>query len=147
MLAIVGGIGSILLFQGMNAINSFNSALSIFDVETKDAARESLVIAHVRFHDTDDVTLWIRNTGTIDVVIDTITMVRIDTQELLLNNSTIAAEVDFADQVPLKDIKQAGPMDTSLSTSWGSVLGEKFRITVTTTRGSSFDVVAKPLNT
>jgi hypothetical protein len=155
MLAIVGGIGSVILFQGMSGINSFNSSLMVFDAETREAARESLVIAHVRFHDNggnDDVTLWVRNTGTIDVTIDRVTIVKADTQHLILDERFATSTPPT---VPVKEVTRipsTGSLDTSLgeaplSTNWSAVQSTKFIVTVTTVRGSSFEVTALPFNT
>lgn len=141
MLAIVAGIGSVLLFQGMNSINSFNSSMAIFDIETKDSSRESLTITHVRFHDNDDVTIWVRNTGGIDVVVDSVTMIKIAAQTLILNEDFSSSTPP---QVAVKEVTKI-TRGTSLSGSWNPV--DKFRITVTTVRGSSFDIVAQPFNT
>lgn len=152
MLAIVAGIGSVLLFQGVSGINAFNTSLSILKTDKQETLRENLIIEHVRFHDDSnigggtnfrDVTISIRNTGTVELNIDSIMMVEVDSQDLVLNNNT------FPDLKPIfaKDI--AGiPIETTLAgspTIWD--ITKEYRITVTTTKGNSFEFVAKPFNT
>lgn len=144
MLAIVAGIGSVLLIQGMSSINSFNSSMAIFDIETKDSSRESLVIAHARFHSNTKVDIYVRNTGGIDVVVDRVTVVKIDDQKLILNENFASSTPP---QIAFKEVVKIADLSTSLSGTWSDVEGKKFRITITTTRGSSFDIVAKPFNT
>ena len=85
VLAVVASVGSVILFQGLNQINAFNHDLSFHDRAYNDALREDIIFEHVRFDpDTNDLVLYLANIGSIETTISSITVVKIDTQELLL---------------------------------------------------------------
>jgi hypothetical protein len=147
MLALVAGVGSVVLFQGMNSINDVNFALALFESQGAESPRENLVIEHVRFNPTSDqVTISVRNVGTTEVTIKTITMVKIDTQELLLNDDTLETDL-YAKEIT--DITKTASLDPLLATQWNDsdYSTSEYRISVTTERGNSFEEVAVPFNT
>ena len=145
MLAIVAGLGSVLLFQGVSGINNFNTSLIGFQGD-KESASERLIVEHVRFNPTNkDVTISIRNTGTVEVTIDVITMINVDRQELLIN------DIDREDLVLIKDFKDITLTANLLAptTKWSdndanNYKNGEYRISITTIRGNSFETVARP---
>lgn len=152
MVALVASIGSLLLFRGVDAINDFNNfAFSFFGGET-DSASELLLIEHVHFNTTlpnKELNLWIRNTGTVDATINAITMVKLDTQEL------IVGEDSRIDLIPIKSLVKITLKDGQVDLTGGGTQAwtdtyfdnKEYRLTVTTLSGNSFDVVATPFNT
>jgi hypothetical protein len=85
VLALVASIGSVILFQGLNQINAFNYDLSFHDRENNDALREDIAWEHVRFDpDSTEIELYLANIGSIDSTIVTATVVKVDTQELVV---------------------------------------------------------------
>ncbi len=101
VLAIVASVGSVILFQGLNQINAFNYDLTFHDREHSEALREDILFEHVKFDpNTDALSLYLANIGSIDSTIATLTVVKIDTQELLLAWS----DVDAIDgTIPIED--------------------------------------------
>jgi len=150
MLAIVAGLGSVLLFQGINGLNNFNASLALFQ-EDKQSSREDLIIEHVRFHNdappetpTDflNVNITIRNIGTVEVTINTITMVNVTGQDLPINNSTLTDIILVGD---IKSINLETNLQPSATVFWNTRY--EYRITVTTAEGNSFVTLARPFNT
>ena len=87
VLALVASIGSVILFQGLGQINNFTYDLEIFDVVKNDSLRERLDIQHVAFTPgagNDLVTIWVGNYGNVEATVQSITMVKVDDQELIL---------------------------------------------------------------
>ena len=87
VLAVVASVGSVILFQGLNQINAFNYSLTFFDREHNQALREDILFEHVKFELNSDcqceLILYLANIGSIDSTIASITVVKIDTQELI----------------------------------------------------------------
>ena len=142
MVAVVASIGTVILFQGMNSINAFNYDLS-FLTGSKDALFENISIEHVRFNPTtNDVSLYVRNIGTQEVEIDKITMVKIDTQELILNNKT-------SEKIFISDLKNMTQLPTITGGAWNvnQYNNTEYKISITTKAGNSFETIARPFNT
>jgi len=143
MVAVVATIGSVILFQALNGINDFNYYLS-FLTGSKNSSYESAIIEHVRFNPTtNDMDIWVRNTGTVQLEISTVTIVKMDTQNQIIashNRETIPiSQMVNIDQQP---IIPAGIVwnDPTYSAS-------DYRIAITTTSGNSFETTARPFNT
>ena len=140
MVAVVAAIGSVIMFQGLNGINDFNYYIS-FLTGTKNSSYENLVIEHVRFDPvSNDLELWIRNTGTVEAKIAKINMVRIDNQEIIIN--------DNPDQII--SIGELGSMDIPQAIAvWQGTPYEtaQYRISLITSSGNSFETTAVPFNT
>ena len=135
MVAVVASVGSVLLFQGMTGINNFNTYLTNTLQLGTNSAQESFVIEHVRFDPTassKDIYIWIRNTGTVDLTIATIAVVRVDTQELVVYDTSVGQEVEMT------DIHQLTETATFTGTDWGDIATTvDYRISVTTAEGNS----------
>ncbi|MGQ0376248.1 MAG: hypothetical protein ACT4OW_01930 [Nitrososphaerota archaeon] len=161
MLAIVAAFGSILLFQGLEGSRDFTEFLDIFNKGQGESVKEDLMITHVKFGPSNKhVNFWIRNTGSTDIVIDRITMVRIDTQALIVNNKTSTSIVQiFPGEIERIDLSggsvSASPSsitfesncDTWDDTSGCTMRNGHYRLTVVTSRGNIFETVAQPFNT
>jgi len=148
MVAVVATIGSVILFQALNGINDFNYYLS-FLIGSKNSLHENVVIEHVRFTPDDNILdIWVRNTGTVQLEISKITMVRMDTQEVLLtdNPNTIISISDFEDiTTPAIDID--GPAIPG-TPNWEDdpAFITPYRISLTTSSGNSFETTVTPFN-
>ena len=158
MVAVVAAIGSVIMFQGLNGINDFNYYLS-FLTGSKNSAYENLVIEHVRFNPTtSDLDVWVRNTGTVEVDISKITMVRMDTQELILDTNPhvtlpISTLVDLNEQVDTNRDGSIDGTDTWQSSPYDQAPFNvapydtpQFRISITTLSGNSFETTANRFN-
>ena len=122
MVAIVASVGGLLLFQGMNGINNFNQYLQNTLQLGSSSAQESFVIEHVRFDSTENskqLDIYIRNTGTIDLTVATISVVRQDTQELYLYDTSVAQLVQMRELVTIT-FDDTNPTDYTASFTPGS---------------------------
>jgi hypothetical protein len=151
VLAIVASIGSVILFQGLNQISAFNYDLSFHDKEHNDALREDIVLEHVRFvPNSDQLELYFANIGSIDTTIVTGTVVKVDTQELIVawedvpqtngKNSVILVDdntkISLTASLPLANPQQwnsSAYNDTS-----------QYKISITTDKGKIFSEVRSP---
>jgi len=156
MLGIVTVVGSALFIQGLGGITDFNTFLAILSDEGEsELVHENIVIEHVRFHpENESVGFWLRNTGLTTVTVDRITMVRVDTQELIINADLV--EEIFGKEIILVNVtglRVTDGVDLSGScTQWDcssdtALETDQYRISVTSVRGNSFETVAEPFNT
>lgn len=155
MLALVATFGAVFLIQGMEGISTFNSSIEFFKESQTKAAQESIIVEHVTFLPTGKmVSLWIRNTGMIDVTIDRITMVKVDTQDLVIDNSTVSEEI-FVKELEQITITPSTIFSADVPEDWDSnyiatsnrLNSSEYRISITTARGNSFETIARPFNT
>jgi len=148
VLAIVASIGSVILFQGLNQINAFNHDLSFHDREYNEALREDILFEHVKFDpNSTNMTLYLANIGSIDSTIASVTVVKIDTQELVLgweDVSPINGTIPIEDHtiLILNANLQGNPMWNS--TGYNST---DYKISITTSKGNFFSTVATPYDT
>jgi len=149
ILALVAAVGSVILFQGLNQINAFNYELTIHDTERNLALRENVLFEHVWFDLTGkNVTLYLANIGTTDTDIATVTMVKIDTQQLILREEILAgATIVLEDHIQLN--VTANLPDALLVEEWQDEYynDTDYKISITTSKGNFFDTVVKPPNT
>ena len=149
VLAVVASVGSVILFQGLNQINAFNYSLTFHDREHNEALREDILFEHVKFDpNTDALSLYLANIGSIDSNIATLTVVKIDTQELLLAWSDVDA-IDGA--IPIEDHTIVITNVTAIQgtgiwnqTSYNST---DYKISITTSKGNFYSTVASPYDT
>ncbi|MEK6966274.1 MAG: hypothetical protein AABW62_02465, partial [Thermoproteota archaeon] len=89
-LAIVAVFGSVLLIQGVQGVQNFTTFLDIFEETESKSAQEVFTVEHVRFTpNSDAIEIWVRNTGKIDIIIDKVSIVKINSQELIGNKENI----------------------------------------------------------
>jgi len=147
VLAIVASVGSVILFQGLNQINAFNYDLRTFDEQHSAELREDILFEHVRFEPTNtEVILYLANIGSIDTTVATVTIVKIDTQELLLREEFLTGNtILLEDHIELN----ATAILTVGTMQWDDAYynDTNYKISITTSKGKFFDTVAKPPNT
>ena len=104
-----------------------------------------MVITHVNFTPTSQtITLYVRNTGSISAIVYSMTIVKIDTQDLLLNVNGIN------DEIFVKEVSTIVRTDASLGgNNWdhNDYNDKTYEISITTVRRNSFKIVAIPYNT
>ncbi len=149
ILGIVTSVGSVILFNGMNNISAFTYDLSFHEKSKNQIHRENLLFEHVRFeHNTDNISINLMNIGTIKSTISTITILKIDTQEI------IASWVEINQSIPIKDFQKItlGGSEIQLTgiatDTWNddNYLNSEYKISLTTTKGNFFTTVASPFN-
>ena len=152
MLAIVAAIGSLLLIQGIQGTTDFTVFVDSFTEGTGAASKEDITILHVRFvQSTDDVFIWLKNTGDINTVIDRITMVKVTSQELVINNSTDNSgtiEI-FPEESKLFAITGDSITMPSGCSTWIDTQSciTRYTLAIVTSRGNAFETVVEPFNT
>jgi len=146
VLAIVASVGSVILFQGLNQIAAFNQELTLHDTQRNLALREDVLFEHVRFvPSTNELVLYIANIGTTETTIATITVVNIDSQELILRNTTINRSIQIEDHIVINLFPD---LMVSPNDIWNSTEYElkEYRIVVATSKGNFFDTIRTPFN-
>jgi len=155
MLAVVAVVGSLILLQGLQGITTFTASVDFLNVEENTSVQENLIIEHVRFDpDSTDVSVWVRNVGTNEATISKITMVKIDSQDLIISDDSFGETVFFKSVSEFTPTVISLPVDVGEDQKWSSddangkpLKDAKYRITVATAHGNLFDSVVKPYNT
>ena len=146
ILGVVTSIGSVVLFNGMNQINAFSYDLSFHDKTKNEAYRENLMFEHVRFEPgTDQLILYLANVGSTESTIESITVVKTDTQDLIVDwNAYVNSNIQ------IKESSDPITLNANLgSSTWNdpSYLNSKYKISITTSKGNFFTTIAAPFNT
>jgi hypothetical protein len=149
VLALVASIGSVILFQGLNQINLFNHDLTFHDRENNEALREGIVFEHVRFiPNSTEIELYLANVGSIDSTIVTATVVKLDTQELLVAWEDVSITNTNEGKIPVDD-HIVVKLDANLvnATQWNSTQYNgtaQYSISLTTDKGNFVKTVRSP---
>ena len=148
VLALVASIGSVILFQGLNQINAFNQDLTFHDREHSEALREDVLFEHVRFDpDSDNLVLYLANIGNIDTTVAYVTVVNIDTQEMILAWEDVPAingTIPIEDHIEITLNANLPGTDIWNQTNYNST---DYKISISTSKGNFFSTIAKPYNT
>ncbi len=156
MLAIVVPLGSVVLFSGITEITAFNISMSNTIEYRNNSIQEDLVFEHIRFEpSTQTVTISVLNTGSVEIIVDRITLVNMTSQDILFEIHSIGTFVPSV--LPIQssmDIDIDADLDRYAQPpdffSWDD--GEnptdwEYRISIITARGNFFDTVVRPYNT
>ena len=149
MVAVVIPIGVIILSSGMSEVAEFNQKVGVNGEQNINRVQEDVVFEHVRFvPSTKEVILSVRNVGTIETDINKITIVRMDTQDLIFYQDNLAGFISLKNY---SDISINGNLPGPNTWNDGDVYGlykdSDYKISVITSRGNFFDTVARPFNT
>ncbi len=151
LLGIVTSVGSVIMFNGLGSVSAFTYDLSFHEKSKNLIHREDIIFEHVRFvPGFDNIEIDLINIGTIDATISTITILKIDDQEIITNWVDINQSIQIQDN---ERITLTGSNSEVLLTPIGSTwndakyLNSDYKISLTTTRGNFFTTVASPFNT
>jgi hypothetical protein len=152
ILGIVTSVGSVILFNGMSSISAFTYDLSFHEKTKNEIHREDLVFEHVRFEpNTDNIEINLANIGTVESTISTITILKIDNQEIIANWVDINQSIQIKDnqKIILDDIDDSEIILSPPAAIWNDAnyLTSEYKISLTTTKGNFFTTVASPFNT
>lgn len=148
VLAVVASLGSVILFQGLNQINAFNYDLTLYDKEHINELREDLIFEHVRFPPSEmNLELDIANVGSIDSTISTVTVVRIDNQELIINKEFRADTILIEDHLQIILTTATLPLGPDQFWDSDEYRDKMYKISITTSNGNFFSTMATPFNT
>ncbi len=146
ILGVVTSIGSVVLFNGMNQINAFSYDLTFHDKPKNEAFRENLMFEHIRFEPgTDQIILYLANIGTTESTIESITVVKLDTQNILVN-----WDESVGTTIQIKESSDPVIINANLnSQTWDdpTYRTSEYKISITTSKGNFFSTVASPYNT
>lgn len=145
VLAVVASVGSVILFQGLSQISAFDQELNLHDKEHSAALREKILFEHVRFDpDSQELTLYLANIGSIDTTISQVTVVKIDTQELIIRERPAAVNatilIEDHQEITLNPVLTTGVWNSSYYNS------SDYRIVVSTSKGNFEDKIVRPYN-
>jgi flagellin-like protein len=151
VLAVVASVGSVILFQGLNQINAFNYDLTIHDKEHVNEIREDIIFEHVWFNATSrDLVIYIANVGTVDSTISTVSVVKINTQELVVARAIVDETIlieDHGNVTVTANLPLASPQQWN-STEYGpDTPPNVYTINIVTSKGNIFSTSASPYNT
>ncbi|MHA1989018.1 MAG: hypothetical protein ACW98D_20550 [Promethearchaeota archaeon] len=146
MLAIVVPIGAVILSQGMHETAEFNYAITSQTIQKSDAVQEDIIFEHIRFvPNSKEVIISLRNTGSIDTFINKISIIKMDTQELVVSQDNLA---------PFLSLKDSGDVSVTANlplSDWGAMKAanpaSEYKISLITSRGNFFDTIGRPFNT
>ena len=144
MLAIVVPVGSVVVTKGLNEVGHINNRLDSGVTFQNERGEEDIVFEHIRFNPTgNQVTISVRNVGTTESVVSKITMVKTDTQDLILNNNlALYAQPKVGIDVPtVANLQFSGRWDDP------NYKDDEYKIGLTTERGNFFEFTARPYNT
>lgn len=149
MLAIVVPIGTVILVNGTAEINAFNNEMSNSQYRN-DAVQEDLVFEHVRFDPiSNTVEATIMNTGSVELIIDRVTLVNMTSQNILFSIAGVSTFDTTPVQIKGSRLITIGATLESGCLNWscGSATDFEYKISLITSRGNFFDIVARPFNT
>jgi hypothetical protein len=154
MLAIVVPLGSVVLLSGVTEITAFNNSMSNTIEYRNNGIQEDLVFEHIRFEPTSKIiTISAFNTGSVDIVVDRITVVNMSNQDILFKIDSVSSFVPIVLSVQNGTdinieadlLRYGNPLfnwnDGNNPTNW------EYRISIITARGNFFDTVVRPYNT
>ena len=148
LLAIVVPLGTVLLVNGTSEINAFNNQMTGSLVYNNQGIREEIIFEHIRFDPpTGDVTISLRNTGSVETIIDRVTLVNMTSQNILYKIDDMSSFVPLT--IPIKTSVDFTIDATPEGGSWDSatIVDKEYRISIITARGNFYDTVARPYNT
>jgi len=144
MLAIVVPVGTVIVTKGLNQVGEINNRLASGITLENQKGQEDIVFEHVRFDPTSkQVTISVRNVGTIDSVISKITVVKTSTQELIINDQSISINAQPKVGISISSIGNIQ------SATWNDpqYRDSEYKIALTTEKGNFFEISARPFNT
>ncbi len=153
ILGIVSSVGSVILLNGLGSVSAFTYDLSFHEKSKNLTHREAILFEYVRFEpNTDNIAINLANIGTVESTISTITILKIDTQEIIANWVDVNQPIQIKDnqKITLDDADDSEIQLTGIVTdTWNDAnyMTSEYKISLTTTRGNFFTTVASPFNT
>jgi hypothetical protein len=150
ILGIVTSVGSVILFNGMNSISAFTYDISFHEKTKNQIHREDIIFEHVRFEPgDDDLIIDLANIGTVDSTITNVTILKIDTQDIIAN------WLDVEEIILTKNNHQIILDGSNLDLTKGVVEEwnddyyefSEYKISLKTVKGNFFTTIASPFNT
>jgi len=152
ILGIVSSVGSVILFNGMNSISAFTYDLSFHEKSKNQIHREDIIFEHIRFEpNTDNIAIDLANIGTVESIITNVTILKIDTQEIIANWVDVEQVIPVNDnqKIILDTVDDSEIVLNTGSQIWNDpyYVNSEYKISLTTSRGNFINTVASPFNT
>ena len=153
ILGIVSSVGSVILLNGLGSVSAFTYDLSFHEKSKNLTHREAILFEYVRFEpNTDNIAINLANIGTVETTISTITILKIDTQEIIVNWVDVNQPIQIKDnqKITLDDADDSEIQLAGIVTNtWNDAnyLTSEYKISLATTRGNFFTTVVSPFNT
>ena len=149
MLAIVVPIGSVVLLNGATEISAFNNSMANTVDYRNNGIQEAIIFEHIRFNpDSNVVEITVLNTGTVETLIDKITLVNMTSQDILYKidaiNTFDPTKLSIQNSTKITIDADLGGFNWEDS---GTPTAYEYKISIITSRGNFFDTVARPYNT
>lgn len=144
MLAIVVPIGTVIVTKGLNQVGEINNRLASGITFEKERGQEDIVFEHIRFDPASkQVSISIRNVGTIDSTISKVTIVKTETQELIVNDQNIS--INAQPKIGTTILENANLS----SVTWDDpqYRDSEYKVAIATEKGNFFEISARPFNT
>jgi len=145
MLALVVPVGTVIVTKGLNEVSEISNRLASGVTFQNEGGREDIVFEHVRFEPAgNQVTVSLRNVGSVETTITKIMLVKTDTQEVLINNKALV--INTQPRVGTDVVTSA---NLQFSSRWDdpNYVNSVYKISVLTEKGNFFEIVARPFNT
>ncbi len=151
LLGIVTSVGSVILFNGMESISAFTYDLSFHEKSKNQLHLEDLIFENVRFEpNTDNIAIDLLNIGTVESTISTVTILKIDNQEIIANWVDVNQSIQIKEnqRITLDEFDDS-EIELTGTGIWNDpiYLNSEYKISLTTTRGNFFTTIASPFNT
>src|SRR5688572_30375445 len=129
MLGVVSVAGGVLFINGIQVLTEFDASINSQSFAAAEKIQEKIVISHVRFHSGDDIRLFVRNVGEVEVDIISIKILNRDEQTL-----DCCDESDFTGEtLPIQEPVQIDlVLDANFDTS------DDYKISIVTARDNIF---------
>ena len=149
MMAIVVPIGSVILLNGVTEISAFNNSMATTVDYRNNGIQEDLVFEHVRFNPSSNmVEITVLNAGTVETIIDKITLVNMTSQDILFKIDALSSfnptPLSIQNSTEITIDADLGGFNWEDS---GTPTAYEYKISIITSRGNFFDTVARPYNT
>jgi hypothetical protein len=151
LLGIVTSVGSVILFNGMENISAFTYDLSFHEKSKNQLHLEDLIFENVRFEpNTDNIAIDLLNIGTVESIISTVTILKIDNQEIIANWVDVNQSIQIKEnqRITIDEVDDSEIILTGTGI-WNDpeYLNSAYKISLTTTKGNFFTTIASPFNT
>jgi hypothetical protein len=145
LVAIVATVGSTVLFRGLGEINLFSLDLNS-DKTKMDTLREDLIFENIHLNSTSNkIQIYVANIGTTEIIISTISVVKSDTQEMIVPWANISKKI----QIDSFDVIEVDGVLSQGNQTWSDdyYREDNYKISLSTSKGNFFTTIAKPYNT
>ncbi len=127
--------------------------MNIFEETEAKASQEVFIIEHVRFNPSgEDIEIWVRNTGKIDIIIDKISIVKVNTQQLVVSKEGIDQDLFQKNytRIALSSSDNTYLPVSGGATTWQQVFNSEgsgeYRITISTIRDKAVESIVGLFN-